>query len=64
MKQLLSIIVIVVLLPIMALAGPRIFVPETQFDFGVVPQNVTISHPYVIKNIGDDTLRILQVKPG
>jgi|WetSurMetagenome_2_1015567.scaffolds.fasta_scaffold31306_3 hypothetical protein len=47
-----------------AMAHPKIVVPEIHWDYGNVPQNATLSHDYVVKNIGDDTLRITDVKPG
>lgn len=47
-----------------AVATPKIVVPETHWDYGNVPQNATLSHDYVVKNVGDDTLRITDVKPG
>jgi hypothetical protein len=43
---------------------PRIEVPETSFDFGYVPQGVKISHVYWLKNTGEDTLFIRDIKPG
>jgi hypothetical protein len=46
------------------MAGPKILMPETRWDYGDVPQNSTLSHAYWIKNIGDDTLKIVNVKPG
>ena len=43
---------------------PILVLPETTFDFGYVTQNVSVSHPFVIKNGGGDSLYILQLKPG
>lgn len=37
---------------------------ETDFDFGYVPQNSRISHIFWIKNVGEDSLEIINVKPG
>jgi hypothetical protein len=34
------------------------------FDFGYVPPQSVISHYYLVKNVGEDTLRIENVKPG
>jgi len=47
-----------------AWAGPKIAVPETHWDYGNVPQNALLVHGYIVKNIGDDTLHIIDVKPG
>ena len=38
--------------------------PVTDFDFGYTPQNSKISHIFWIKNIGEDSLEIINVKPG
>ena len=43
---------------------PRIQVSETEFSFGRVAQGASISHIFWIKNVGADTLRIQDVKPG
>jgi len=42
----------------------RIQVSAEEFDFGRVPQGASISHIFWLKNIGEDTLRITDVKPG
>jgi hypothetical protein len=44
--------------------GPKIFLPEEEWDFGYIPQGATVSHFFKIKNIGDDTLQIVKVRPG
>ncbi|MEW5875678.1 MAG: DUF1573 domain-containing protein [Candidatus Zixiibacteriota bacterium] len=43
---------------------PMVTVSETEFDFGRVVQDASVSHGYWIKNTGGDTLRIADVKPG
>jgi len=47
-----------------ALAGPQIYMPETEFNFGTVCQKALISHTFWIYSIGDDTLKVLKVVPG
>jgi hypothetical protein len=37
---------------------------ETDFDFGYAPQNSKVSHIFWLKNIGEDSLEIINVKPG
>jgi len=37
---------------------------ETDFDFGYTPQNNKISHIFWLKNIGEDSLEIINIKPG
>lgn len=44
--------------------GPKIFMPEKEWDFGYIPQNAVVSHFFLIKNTGDDTLQIIKVRPG
>lgn len=44
--------------------GPKIFLPESEWDFGYIPQGSTVSHFFKIKNIGDDTLQIVKVRAG
>ncbi|HVP36838.1 MAG TPA: DUF1573 domain-containing protein [Terriglobales bacterium] len=44
--------------------GPKIFMPEKEWDFGYIPQNTAVSHFFTIKNVGDDTLQIIKVRPG
>ena len=46
------------------LAGPKLMIPVVHYDLGKVPQNSKVNHTFWIKNIGDDTLKIVQVKPG
>lgn len=43
---------------------PMVGVTETDFDFGRVVQDASVSHGYWIRNVGGDTLRIADVKPG
>ncbi len=64
MRKSFAVIIAVILYPLISFAGPKVVIPETHWDFGYVPQNTTISHPYWIKNIGDDTLKIISVRPG
>ncbi len=47
-----------------AWGAPRLTMPESDFDFGYVPQNSTISHSFWLFSTGDDTLKILKVVPG
>jgi hypothetical protein len=53
-----------ILWPVLAIASPQISVPETHWDFGNVPLNSVISHDYWIRNIGTDSLKIIEVRPG
>ncbi len=44
--------------------GPKLLIPETVFDFGYAPPRSVISHYYLVKNVGTDTLKIEKVRPG
>jgi hypothetical protein len=43
---------------------PKMLIPETTFDFGLIPEGNVVSHHYLIKNLGTDTLKIENVRPG
>ncbi len=47
-----------------AQAAPKMMLPETEFDFGFVPQHSQVSHVFWIYSVGDDTLKIIKVVPG
>lgn len=55
---------IVFLLSSLAMALPKMFLSHDTFEFGYVPQNSKISHVFWIKSVGEDSLKILTVKPG
>lgn len=42
----------------------KIVVPDNIFDFGFFVEDARVVHTFTIKNEGDDTLRIIKVKPG
>ncbi|MDF1544689.1 MAG: hypothetical protein P1R58_06255 [bacterium] len=48
----------------MALAAPRLTIEESTFNFGFVPQHSKVSHSFVLRSTGDDTLKIVKVVPG
>ena len=50
--------------PALAEGTPKIFLPETEWDFGKTPKGGVISHKYWIKNQGKKVLYIIKVKPG
>jgi len=56
--------VLTLLFASVAIAAPRLTIPVTEFNFGFVPQNSTISHKFWLVSTGDDTLKILKVVPG
>ena len=55
---------IIFLLSSLAMALPKMFISHDSFEFGYVPQNSKISHIFWIKSVGEDSLKILSVKPG
>ena len=44
--------------------GPRLALPEKEFDFGEVNEGSTIRHDFIVLNKGDSPLIIREVKPG
>jgi len=44
--------------------GPKIFVEETEYNFGTVDNQSSIEHTFVIKNVGDETLEISKARPA
>jgi hypothetical protein len=64
MKQFSAAILFLILWPVLAIGSPQISVPETHWDFGNVPLNSVISHDYWIRNLGTDSLKIIEVRPG
>ena len=44
--------------------GPQLTIKEVDFDFGYTPQSSKIKHKFTLHSTGNDTLRILQVRPG
>ena len=67
MRRLLTSTLIVLGICLMApmlMGAPLMVLPETEFDFGYVPQNSKVSHVFWIHAQGDDSLKILKVVPG
>jgi len=52
------------LLAVSASAAPRLTIGESTFDFGYAPQNSKVAHVFWLHSTGDDTLKILNIKPG
>ena len=44
--------------------GPRIFFPETVFDFGTIPEGSEVTHTFIVKNTGDAPLKLIKAKGG
>jgi hypothetical protein len=42
----------------------KVFVDETNFDFGYIPGGEVVSHSYYLHSRGSDSLKILKVQPG
>jgi hypothetical protein len=55
---------LVFLLITSTLSAPKLTLTETEFDFGYVPQNSTVSHVFWLYSTGDDTLKIVNIKTG
>ena len=59
-----SMVLVVILLVGSLVAAPRLVIPETEYNFGFVPQNSRITHYFWLMSKGDDSLKIIQVVPG
>ncbi|EFK09792.1 conserved hypothetical protein [delta proteobacterium NaphS2] len=44
--------------------GPRLAVEGREFDFKEVKEGVVLEHTFKILNKGDESLKILSVRPG
>jgi hypothetical protein len=42
----------------------KVYIEETNFDFGYIPGGEVVSHSYYLHSRGTDSLKILNVKPG
>ena len=45
-------------------AGPKLVLPETSFDWGSVLQGEVVEHAFTVRNEGTSLLQITQVQPG
>jgi len=56
----------VVALPVILFAAPEISVDNANFDAGVISEGSMkeLRHTFIIKNIGDEILKIEKVRPG
>ncbi len=64
MKKLLAVTMFLISWPVVSMATPVLSMPETHWDYGYVPQQSVLTHDYWIRNTGDDTLKIVEVRPG
>ena len=44
--------------------APKLFFPETSYDFGSVAQQTKVSHTFVVRNIGEAALKLISAKAG
>jgi hypothetical protein len=42
----------------------KLHIGDTEFNFGFLPNDATVSHSFMMYNRGEDSLKILRVKPG
>ncbi len=48
----------------LALAGPRVVLPEDRYEFAAVVEGAEVTHDFLVKNDGDELLKILKVNSG
>jgi len=58
------ILLALVLITTSVFSAPHMSLPETEFNFGYVPQQSKVSHEFWIHSDGDDSLKIIKVVPG
>lgn len=64
LKLIISAALIVVTTAANISAGPQIEMPESVFNFGIIPQHRIATHDFWIKSTGDEPLRITKIVPG
>jgi len=64
LQLILVMLILIFLLSSLAMALPKMFLPQEEFNFGFVPQDSKVSHVFWIKSVGEDSLIIISVKPG
>jgi hypothetical protein len=47
-----------------ASATPRLAIPDSAFNFGLVPQNAKVNHTFWLYSMGTDSLKFLKIDPG
>jgi hypothetical protein len=47
-----------------AQSGPKLVIPEREFDFGSVSQGQKVEHEFVVRNDGDEDLLIQRIAPS
>jgi hypothetical protein len=45
-------------------AAPKLAFQHSYFDFGYAPQEAKLTHPFWIKSVGDEDLKITEIKTG
>jgi len=48
----------------LSVEGPHLSLPDSVFNFGYVKQGATVSHTFQLCSTGDDTLKIIMIRPG
>lgn len=64
LQLILVMLILTFLLSSLAMALPKMYLPQEEFNFGFAPQNSKVSHVFWIKSVGEDSLIIISVKPG
>jgi len=59
-----NIVCIILFIGSSVMAQPELEISQSEFSFGMIPQNSTVSHKFWFKSIGDDTLKISEIKTG
>jgi len=64
MKRIAIVAMLISLVGASLAAGPELTLKETEFDFGIAPQNAKVAHTFWLYSTGDEELLITKVIPG
>jgi hypothetical protein len=64
MGKIITMLVIFSSLSFAQLLGPKLAVPQPNFDFGNIKQGDIVIHEFIITNSGDDKLLIKDIRPS
>jgi|GEM_PF-1117441 len=62
MKSLSAVFFALLFTPLFALGAPELSVPQPKHDFGEARSGEKVDHRFVLKNTGNDTLKILRIR--
>ena len=58
-----TLILVLLVFPATVMAGPKAMAEAPVYEFAPVPEGQGFNHAFIIKNLGDDPLKIVDVIP-